>query len=335
MPPPPPPAAASGRRSILSFAAARDRCFSRRFLRAGLRPLAIPLPTGVGGGDDAGTTVHVWVPANPPRNPLLLLHGFGASATWQWAPYLRPLIAAGFDPIVPDLLFFGASCTRLADRSDAFQARSIKAAMDAIGVARFGLVGVSYGGFVGYRMAAMYPDAVERVVLVCAGVCLEEKDLAAGLFPVAGVGEAAELLVPRRPEEVRRLVRLTFVRPPCIMPSCFLWDYIKVMGSDYIQEKTELLYALISERQLSNLPIISQPTLIVWGERDRVFPMELAHRLKRHLGEHSRLVVIRNAGHAVNLEKPKDVCRNIIEFFQERVTEALNDEKAETSKPLN
>jgi hypothetical protein len=66
---------------------------------------------------------------------------------------------------------------------------------------------------------------------MCAGVCLEEKDLEAGLFPVATVGEAAQLLVPRRPEEVRRLVRLTFVRPPLIMPSCFLWDYIKVCSS--------------------------------------------------------------------------------------------------------
>jgi pimeloyl-ACP methyl ester carboxylesterase len=138
------------------------------------------------------------------------------------------LIVAGFNPIVPDLVFFGASCTRLPDRSDAFQASAIKAAMDAIGVPRFGLVGVSYGGFVGHRMAAMFPEAVDRVALVCAGVCLEEKDLAEGLFPVAGVGEAAELLVPRRPEEVRRLVRLTFVRPPLIMPSCFLWDYIRV-----------------------------------------------------------------------------------------------------------
>ncbi|KAL5197218.1 hypothetical protein ABZP36_000730 [Zizania latifolia] len=323
MPSPPPPGAARGR-SILSFAAARDRCFSRRFLKAGLRPLAIPIPAG---DDPATTVVHMWVPASPPRNPLLLLHGFGASATWQWAPYLRPLIAAGFDPIVPDLLFFGASCTRLPDRSDAFQARSIKAAMEAIGVTTFGLVGVSYGGFVGYRMAAMYPEAVDRVALVCAGVCLEEKDLAEGLFPVAGVAEAAALLVPRRPEEVRRLVRLTFVRPPCIMPSCFLRDYIKVMGSDHLQEKTELLYALINERHLSDLPKISQPTLIVWGEHDRVFPMELAHRLKRHLGENPQLVVIRNAGHAVNLEKPMDMCRNIIEFFREPVAEALNDEK--------
>lgn len=100
--------------------------------------------------------------------------------------------------------------------------------METIGVTRFGLVGVSYGSFVGYRISAMYPEAVERVAMVCAGVCLEEKDLAEGLFPVAGVGEAAALLVPRRPEEVRRLVRLTFVRPPLIMPSCFLWDYIKV-----------------------------------------------------------------------------------------------------------
>lgn len=269
----------------------------------------------------------MWVPANPPRNPLLLLHGFGASATWQWAPYLRPLIAAGFDPIVPDLVFFGASCTRLPDRSDTFQAWSIKAAMEAIGVTRFGLVGVSYGGFVGYRMAAMYPEAVERVAMVCAGVCLEEKDLAEGLFPVAGVGEAAALLVPRRPEEVRRLVRLTFVRPPLIMPSCFLWDYIKVMGSDHIQEKTELLYSLINGRQLSNLPKLTQPTLIVWGEQDQVFPMELAHRLQRHLEENSRLVVIRNAGHAVSLEKPKEVCRSIIEFFREPVAEASNVEK--------
>lgn len=227
MPPPPPPAAAIGRRSsILSFAAARDRCFSRRFLRAGLRPLAIPLPTGV--DDDAGTTVHVWVPANPPRNPLLLLHGFGASATWQWAPYLRPLIAAGYDPIVPDLLFFGDSCTLAADRSEVFQATAVKAAMDAIGVRRFDVVGVSYGGFVAYRMAAMYPEAVDRAVMVCAGVCLEETDLAAGLFPVAGVAEAAELLVPSRPADVRRLVHLTFVRPPPIMPSCFLRDYINV-----------------------------------------------------------------------------------------------------------
>ncbi|KAL5219295.1 hypothetical protein ABZP36_019979 [Zizania latifolia] len=296
------PPARRRRPCVLSFSAARDRFLRRRFLSAGLRPFSVRLLSPAG----TGTTVHVWARPRPARRPVLLLHGFGASATWQWAPYLRQLIGAGLDPIVPDLLFFGASFSTVPDRSETFQARTMKSTMDAIGVRRFAVVGVSYGGFVGYRMAAMYPEAVERAIMVCAGVCLEEADLAAGLFPVAGVGEAAELLVPSQPADVRRLVKLTFVRPPPIMPSCFLRDYINVMGSDHNQEKTELLQTLINDRKLSDLPKISQPTLIIWGEQDQVFPMELAHRLERHLGENSRLVVIKNAGHAVNLEKAKE-----------------------------
>ncbi|XP_062211445.1 uncharacterized protein LOC133912620 isoform X2 [Phragmites australis] len=303
---------------VLSFSAARDRFLRRRFLSAGLRPFSVRLPSPAG----TSTTVHVWAPPHPARRPVLLLHGFGASATWQWGPYLRHLLAAGLDPIVPDLLFFGASSSTLPDRSDTFQARTIKAAMDGMGMRRFAVVGVSYGGFVGYRMAAMYPEAVEQMVMVSAGVCLEEGDLAAGLFPVVGIGEAAELLVPQQPADVRRLVKLTFVRPPPVMPSCFLKDYINVMGSDHVQEKTELLHALINDRKLSDLPKISQPTLIIWGERDQVFPMELAHRLERHLGDKSRLVVVKNAGHAANLEKSKEVCKNIIEYFREPVSNA-------------
>ncbi|PUZ40848.1 hypothetical protein GQ55_9G455600 [Panicum hallii var. hallii] len=316
LPPPSPPMEQPRRRRpcvLFSFAAARDRFLRHRFFSAGLRPFSVRLPSPAG----TSTVVHLWAPPRPARRPVLLLHGFGASATWQWAPYLRSLLAAGLDPIVPDLLFFGSSSSTLPERSETFQARTIKAAMDGMGVRRFAVVGVSYGGFVGYRMAAMYPEAVERVVLVSSGVCLEEQDLAAGLFPVADVGEAAELLVPRRPAEVRRLVKLTFVRPPPVMPSYFLKDYINVMGSDHIQEKTELLFSLINERKLSDLPKIRQPTLIIWGEQDQVFPMELAHRLERHLGDNSRLVVVKNAGHAANIEKSKEVCKIIVDYFQE------------------
>ncbi|EEE59177.1 hypothetical protein OsJ_11103 [Oryza sativa Japonica Group] len=278
-----------------SFSLARDRFLRRRFFSAGLRPFSIRLPSPAG----AGTSVHVWAPRRPARGPVLLLHGFGASTTCQWASYLRPLLAAGFDPIVPDFLFFGDSCTLAADGSEVSQATAVKAAMDAIGLSRF------------------HWSASAR----------RKTDFAAGLFPVAGVAEAAELLVPSRPADVRRLVHLTFVRPPPIMPSCFLRDYINVMGSDHNQEKTELLHTLINGRKLSDLPKISQPTLIIWGEQDQVFPMELAHRLERHLGEKSRLVVIKKAGHAVNLEKDKEVCKNIVEYLREPILSALNGEK--------
>ena len=104
---------------LLSFAAARDCLLRGRFLSAGLRPFSVRLPSPAG----TSTVVHLWAPPRPARRPVLLLHGFGASATWQWAPYLCSLLAAGLDPIVPDLLFFGASSSTVPDRSDTFQAR--------------------------------------------------------------------------------------------------------------------------------------------------------------------------------------------------------------------
>ena len=44
--------------------------------------------------------------------------------------------------------------------------------------------------------------------------------------------------------------------------------------------------------------------------------------LFRHLGENSRLVVVKNAGHAANLEKSKEVCKSIIDYFQETASSA-------------
>ncbi|XP_020103999.1 uncharacterized protein LOC109721020 isoform X1 [Ananas comosus] len=297
----------------LSVTAGRDRCYRRSFTAAGLRPST----TGLGDG----ATVHLWLPRRPdPSRPaLLLLHGFGALSTWQWAPYLRPLTRAGFDLYVPDLVFFGGSSTPAPARSESYQAQCVMAAMDALGVARFALAGVSYGGFVGYRLAAMYPAAVDRAVLICAGVCLEERDLAAGLLAVSDVAEAASLLLPQRPDKLRQLVNLTFSRPPPLMPNCFIRDYIQVMCTEYVKEKTELLHSLVNGRKLSDLPTITQvsflqPTLIIWGEEDRVFPLELAFRLKRHLGEKSQLVIVKNAGHAINREKPREVCKLIRNF---------------------
>ncbi|XP_074559015.1 uncharacterized protein LOC141814955 [Curcuma longa] len=306
----------------LNFTLARDRCHRRVFLAAGLRPTSTALSDGA--------TVHCWVPSRPDlsRTPLLLIHGFGATAIWQWSVYIRPLLRAGFDLYVPDLLFFGASSSLSPDRSESYQARCVAAAMVALGVRRFCLVGVSYGGFVAYRLAAMYPTAVERVVLCGAGVCLEERDLVSGLFVVSDVGEALQLLLPQRPENLRRLVRLSFVRPLPVLPSCFLRDYIQVMCSKHRKEKTELIYTLVKERKLTDLPRITQPTLILWGEQDRIFPLELGHRLKRHLGDNARLIVIRKAGHAVNLEKSKDICQHIIRFFHDSSPKNSNGQQA-------
>lgn len=93
---------------------------------------------------------------------------------------------------------------------------------------RMRLVGISYGGFVGYSVAAQFPEAVDRLVLCCTGVCLEENDLKDGLFRVSTLDEASNILLPQTPDKLRELMRFSFVRPARGVPSFFLADFIHV-----------------------------------------------------------------------------------------------------------
>ncbi|KAM2323078.1 hypothetical protein PS1_019950 [Malus domestica] len=294
-----------------SITQSKNSCHRFTFARAGLRSAITDLK-------DGATTMHCWVPQSPnPSKPnLLLIHGFGVNAMWQFVDLLRH-VTPHYNVYVPDLVFFGDSYTTRPDRSEWFQAECVMQAMEAHSVRRLSLVGLSYGGFVGYSLAAMYKEAVERVVICGAAVCLEEKDLWEGAFRISDLDEAAGILTPQTPEKLKELVRYTFFKPPPVglLPSCLLMDFIQAMYSEYVQEKKELIQAIPKNRKLSDLPKIPQPTLIVWGEHDQVFPVEFAHKLKRHLGENAQLVVIKDAGHALNAEKTKEYHKHIKSFL--------------------
>lgn len=291
-----------------SFTASRNWCFKYSFSNSGLKSSTIDL------GD--GTIMHCWTPkTHKEKNPtLLLIHGIGANAMWQWSEFITPL-SSRFNLYVPDLLFFGESYTSRCERTESFQAQCVMRIMEVYGVKKMVVVGLSYGGFVGYSMAAQYPEAVEKVVLGCSGVCLEEKDVENGMFQVKSVEEAVSVLLPQTPEKLRQLVKLSFYKPIKNLPSCFLNDFIDVMCTVNHQERKELIEALHNNRKLSDLPKITQPTLIIWGEYDQIFPLELAHRLKRHLGENAQLVIIKDAGHAINMEKRKEFFKHLKSFL--------------------
>lgn len=204
-----------------SFTASRDNCFRYSFSTSGLKSTTTDL------GD--GTVMHCWVPKShkETKSTLLLIHGMGANAMWQWNDFISPL-AAHFNLYVPDLLFFGDSYTTRPERSESFQAQCVAAVMEAHGVKKMDVVGISYGGFVAYSMASQFEKMVKRLVLCCAGVCLEDKDMDEGMFKVKSVDEAASILLPQKPEKVRDLMRLSFYKPVKRVPSCFLNDFIEV-----------------------------------------------------------------------------------------------------------
>lgn len=79
----------------------------------------------------------------------------------------------------------------------------MKMMAEGFGVRQMSLVGISYGGFVGYSMCVQFPEAVERLVVCCAGVCLEEKDLRNGSFRVSELEEAERILLAQTWEKLK------------------------------------------------------------------------------------------------------------------------------------
>lgn len=292
----------------VSFTSFKDRVYRCKFHVAGLRSVTNRLRND--------TVLHCWVPKRhrPTKPSLLLIHGFGANAMWQFSHLLRHL-TPHYNVYVPDLLFFGGSRTAAPHRSEFFQARCLAELMAAYGVAKLSLVGISYGGFVGYNMAMRWPEMVERVVLCCTGVCLEERDMKEGLFKVSDLEEAEAILLPQSPDKLKELMRMSYVKPITGVPSCILADFIQVMCTDHLKEKRELIQQILKDRKVFDLPKIKQKTLIIWGDQDQIFPLELGHRLKRHIGENAQLVIIKDVGHALNLEKPKEFTKHLKEFL--------------------
>lgn len=97
---------------------------------------------------------------------VLLLHGKNFSGAY-WEPTIRALTAAGFRVVVPDQIGFGKST-----KPDAFQfsfqvlADTTRALLDSLHIDRLTVVGHSMGGMLATRFTLMFPERVEKLVLV-------------------------------------------------------------------------------------------------------------------------------------------------------------------------
>ncbi|CAM0871576.1 unnamed protein product [Alopecurus aequalis] len=294
----------------LRLAAVRDAALTLHLLaRLRIRPVTVRLP-----GPDA-TTLRFWCPASPStKPPLLLLHGFGGDAKWTWAHNFAAL-SRSFHLYVPDLVFFGSSSRSASPlRSVAFQARCVADAMRLLGVRRYHVAGISYGGYVAYRMAAVEArDCVDRLVVMTSGVAATAEELSA----LAAREETAieDALLPDTADGLRRLVCRSMHRPPWV-PDFVLHDFIQLMFVDQRKERSELLRELLrSGAGIDPLPVLTQQTLVLWGDKDKVFPVDLGYNLQRHLGDDCRIEIIKDAGHALQLEGARHVNRFIRSFL--------------------
>jgi pimeloyl-ACP methyl ester carboxylesterase len=232
--------------------------------------------------------------------PLLYLHGAG---TFWWLP-VHDRLAARRRVYLPVHPGFGASqgLEEIEAMEDlVFHTLDV---MDALGLARADVVGLSLGGWLAAELAVRHPERVDRLVLV---------DAAGTRVP--GV-ERPDLFLASAP----KARELLFADPAAPLATSILPDAPPPERMEMALRGREAAARLlwnphVQYRKLtSRLGRIKAPTLIVWGAQDRLLPLPLGEAYHRGIAG-STLTVLDDCGHLPPIEQPERFADAVLAFL--------------------
>ncbi len=252
---------------------------------------------------------------------MLLVHGLlGSHSTWGG---VAAALAADHEVIAPDLLGHGASDKPLGDYSMGAYAATLRDLLDELGVDEVTAVGHSLGGGVALQLAYLFPQRVRRLVLVSSGGFGREISVLLRAACLPGARWALPLLAGgwvQRPTETVAggLSRLGLHGGPDLVEA---WRGFASLAD--AASRRAFLATVRSVLDLGGQVVTAQdrlsrlagvPTLIVWGDRDRVIPVEHG-RLAAELVPQARLEVFAGAGHFPHLDQPERFVALLHEFM--------------------
>lgn len=239
--------------------------------------------------------------------PLLLIHGTGASLhTWEgWVKVLkarRRVISfdlPGFGLTGP----FGGQYTPDDYRGDTY-ARFVLDLMDRLKVQRAVIGGNSLGGEVAWRTAVMAPQRVAGLILVDAvGPAFTPEAIPIG-FMIARVpliGRISEVALPRA--VVEQSLASVYGNPERVTPQ-LVDRYFELTLREGNRRALGLrLQQMVPGEDAGKIATIRQPTLILWGGRDRLIPPVAARQFQQAITV-SKLVTFPDLGHVPHEEDP-------------------------------
>jgi pimeloyl-ACP methyl ester carboxylesterase len=219
-----------------------------------------------------------------PGPPLLLVHGFQSGAD-IWYPHTFPALAAERHVLAVDLPGFAYSGA-LESYSAASYAHFVHAFLDNLGLEQLDLLGHSMGGLIAIAAAAELEDRVRRLVLV-SSAGLPRTGLSGPIPPLMFLDRSAYHfgLYPT-------LARLS--------------TRVRAGLACYIMLRDESVFGLLSH--------LTMPTLIIWGSRDRIIPLEHATIFARTI-PNSRLYIMRGSGHLPFYQKHRQFEKLVLHFL--------------------
>jgi pimeloyl-ACP methyl ester carboxylesterase len=242
---------------------------------------------------------------------VLLVHGITNSAR-SWEPVTERLAAAGHRVLAPDLPGHGESDRFRGDHSLGAHASTLRDLLLALDVERATVVGHSLGGGIVLQFAYGWPSAIERIVLVDSGGLGRDVSLLirAAALPFAEhvIGLGASGPVARAAEAVgsalsRVGVRAAPDKAELVAGVASLGD--RRRREAFVRTARSVVSPAGQRVNATDRLYLAEdiPTLIVWGDRDRIIPVGHAHDAHAAMPG-SRLEIFGGSGHYPQLTDP-------------------------------
>lgn len=246
--------------------------------------------------------------------PLVLLHGTGSSLhTWDG---LADLLTNDRRVIRFDLPGFGLTGPDPEnDYALETYVQFVVDALDTLDVDRCILAGNSLGGYIAWATAVLNPARVEKLVLIDAsGYNYESQSVPIGfrLARMPLINNIVQDVLPR--SVVESSVNNVYGDPSRVTPE-LVDRYFELTTREgnrdaLVERMRQLQPGTLAER----ITDITQPTLILWGKKDRLIPLQYGEQFQKDIAQ-SKLVIWEELGHVPHEEDPALAAKAILDFL--------------------
>ena len=246
-----------------------------------------------------GFPTRVWKKGS--GKPLGFLAGFGGLP--RWVPFLD-VLAEHRTVIVPSLPGFpGGDRGHSVLDTHLDWVLAVRQTILAAGLDGADLVGSSVGASMAAEMAALWPNSVRKLVLIAPFGLFDEADPPTD--PWAQRGDQVPGLMCADPETWKALKAIPEGA------NSVEWPIEQTRASE---AAARIFWPLGNTRLEKRLKLISAPTLILWGEGDRIMPQGYATRIAGLLAGPNETRTIPGAGHLAELDQPNAVASAILSW---------------------
>ena len=249
--------------------------------------------------DVNGSATRVWRKGSGPK--LGFIAGFGGLP--RWMPFLDEL-AKTRTVIVPSVPGFpGGDRGHSVLDTHLDWMLAMRQTLDKADLNGADLAGSSVGASLVADVAALWPASVRKLALIAPFGLFDEKDPPTD--PWAQRGDQVPGLMCANPD-IYKSMKATPEGANSIE-----WPIEQVRASE---AAARIFWPLGNTKIEKRLGLIAAPTLLLWGEQDRIMPRSYADKFAAGIGGPTTIATIAGAGHLAELDKPMETARAILDF---------------------